>query len=164
MKLVMFCISFLMVTTVAQASQYTCKDMGGGTCAVNKSTGQCTHSWSNDDGEDSMYFCKKFIGEVKSHYNTANYTCAKVTNGVCAKSISSGQCTHVWKKKDGGDPLFFCKQHLGLASTAKTDSYVCKKTTNGYCAQSVKTGQCTHQWKSKDGGDPLFFCNKFVGK
>jgi hypothetical protein len=157
-------MTIVFVSSLAQASKYVCKETANGVCAVNKATGQCTHAWSDADGEDPMFFCQKFIGEVKSHYNPANYKCVKTATGACAKSISTGQCTHSWSDEDGGNAMFFCKKHLGLvAPVVIAGKYTCKKTANGYCAKNLKTGQCTHEWSNKDG-DALFRCQKYIGQ
>ena len=82
-------------------ANYFCRDHGGYVCAASKKTGQCTHSWDEDDHNDPMWSCRKFLGLVKSNFDKSNFRCKKNASGYCAQSLKTGQCTHQWYNEDG---------------------------------------------------------------
>lgn len=53
-----------LVPTKVDKSNYRCVKtaMGSAVCAQNIKTGQCTHTWTDKDG-DPMFACKKFLGQ-----------------------------------------------------------------------------------------------------
>ena len=156
-------IAMMGLSSMASA-KYTCKKTASGVCAQSVKTGQCTHSWNQDDVSNPMWHCKKFTGQIQSSFNKANYYCKKQSDYVCAASKKTGQCTHAWSKDDGGDPMWRCQKFLGLVKTNFDKSnFTCKKNASGYCAQSLKTGQCTHQWNNEDG-NAKWQCNNWLKK
>ena len=162
-KMLLIFVSFIGFGAVASAAEYECANYGDFVCAKNLSTGQCTHSWDNEDGGNPMFFCEKFIGKQTSSASKSNMYCKDMGDFVCAKNLSTGQCAQTWADEDGA-PMFRCEKYLNGSSGSSNghDGYVCKNTGDGYCAKNLSTGQCTHYWLNEDGGDAQFFCNKWV--
>ncbi len=93
-------------------ANYFCRDHGGYVCAASKKTNQCTHSWDQDDHNDPMWSCQKYLGIVKSNFDKSNFRCKQTASGVCAQSKKTGQCTHLWSSDDGGNPMWQCQNWL----------------------------------------------------
>jgi hypothetical protein len=89
-----------------------CRDFGMYTCAVSRTHGQCTLSWSRRDHHDPMWQCEKYLGKRQSNYDPRNYVCKTRGDSVCAQDIRTGQCTHEWNRRDSYDPLASCQRFL----------------------------------------------------
>ena len=148
-----------------QNGKYRCKKNAGGVCAQRISTGQCTHQWDQDEHNNPMFHCKKFIGIKVSNYNPKNYYCKQMGDSVCAASKRHGQCTHVWSYEDGADAMWQCRRHLGLVKSSFDKSkFRCKNMGDSACAQSKRTGQCTHRWTKDDHHNPYRACLRWLRK
>ena len=93
-------------------SNYYCRDHGGYVCAASKKTNQCTHSWDQDDHNDPMWSCRKFLGLEKSNFDKSGFQCKKTAGGYCAQSLKTGQCTHEWNNDDHPNPEWSCNNWL----------------------------------------------------
>lgn len=92
---------------------YYCRSFGSRVCAASEATGQCTHSWKRGEFADPMYSCQQFLGQVSnSGPDRSNYACKKTPTGVCAQNLSTGQCTHSWKRGDFDNPMASCQSWL----------------------------------------------------
>lgn len=108
-----FCQKFTgEVKTSFNPANYQCKKTRNGTCLMSKSTGQCTHSWSNSDGMDANFMCQKHLGLVNSS-NKTELVCKKTATGYCAKNTVTKQCTFHWLTKDYNNPKFLCQKYVG---------------------------------------------------
>lgn len=103
------------VSNVVDRRNYQCSGDSSRACARSLRTGQCTHSWTNGDGMgDAMAQCRRWMGIGQRPIDRSNYQCSAAgADSVCARDIRTGQCTHEWKRKDGGDPWFQCRNWLG---------------------------------------------------
>jgi len=93
-------------------ANYFCRNHGDYVCAASKITNQCTHSWGQDDHNDPMWSCRKFLGLETSSFNKSNFQCKKTATGACAQSKVTGQCTHAWSSDDHHDPMWACNKWL----------------------------------------------------
>ena len=101
------------ISTKVDRRNYQCTGNRDRACARSLRTGQCTHEWSSrDGGGDALYSCRVWMGEINNRVDRRNYVCAGDRDRVCARSIRTGQCTHVWTRRDGVDPWFSCRQWM----------------------------------------------------
>lgn len=91
---------------------YYCRNFGSRVCAVNEATGQCTHTWRRGEYADPMFSCEKFLGHGPSKVDFSNYKCSKTPSSVCARNLSTGQCTHHFTKRNYDNPMAACKRFL----------------------------------------------------
>ncbi len=93
-------------------SNYKCKRVATGACAVDSRTGQCTHVWKEKDG--GMFQCKKWTGEFTSRPVDKNsYYCRRTPKGYCAVKKATGQCTFEWSnKEEQGAAKYRCEQWI----------------------------------------------------
>lgn len=96
--------------------------------------------------------------------SAASYACKKSGSSVCAVNLATGQCTHSWSTRDGGNPEYECLRYLGvIPSKVDRAPYSCKRTSNGACAVDSRTGQCTHSWRSGEDSNPMDSCRRWMG-
>ncbi len=101
------------IDTRVNRNNYYCDGNRDRACARSKIHGQCTHEWtSRDGGGDAMYQCQRWMNPNMGRIDKSKYVCSGDSDRVCARNTQTGQCTHVWTRRDNGDPWFACRSWL----------------------------------------------------
>jgi hypothetical protein len=113
----------------------------------------------------AFVFFAGVIAPQLANASHSNLSCKAMGDRVCAVDLRTGQCTHVWSKRDSADPMFACQRFTGhnVGRVNKANLY-CRDFGSQVCAVSVIHGQCTISWSKRDHYDPMWHCENYLGR